>query len=116
MKALYEKNLPVLRDISNYFYRTSGIYSRVCNYFAYLYRYDWYVVPEIKDKKLKEERVLEEFESILDYLDNSHIKRLCGQIALEVIKEGVYYGYLIDSPNGILIQQLPVKYCRSRWF
>ena len=103
MKALYEKNLPVLRDISNYFYRTSGIYSRVCNYFAYLYRYDWYVVPEIKDKKLKEEKVLEEFESILDYLDNSHIKRLCGQIALEVIKEGVYYGYLIDSPNGILI-------------
>ena len=48
-------------------------------------------------------KVLEEFESILDYLDNSHIKRLCGQIALEVIKEGVYYGYLIDSPNGILI-------------
>lgn len=116
MKALYEKNLPLLRDISNYFYRTSGIYSRICNYFAYLYRYDWYVVPEVKDKKLKEERVLEEFESILDYLDNSHIKRLCGQIALDVIKDGVYYGYLIDSPNGILIQQLPVKYCRSRWF
>jgi hypothetical protein len=78
MKALYEKNLPLLRDISNYFYRTSGIYSRVCNYFAYLYRYDWYVVPEVKDKKIKEEKVLEEFESVLDYLDNSHIKRLCG--------------------------------------
>ena len=24
--------------------------------------------------------------------------------ALEVIKEGVYYGYLVESPNGILIQ------------
>ena len=116
MKALYEKNLPLLRDISNYFYRTSGIYSRICNYFAYLYRYDWYVVPEVKDKKIKEEKVLEEFESVLDYLDNSHIKRLCGQIALEVIKEGVYYGYLLESPNGVLIQQLPTKYCRSRWY
>jgi hypothetical protein len=34
MKALAEQDLPTLRAVSNYFYRTSGIYQRICNYFA----------------------------------------------------------------------------------
>ena len=42
LRAMGERNLPLMRDISNYFYNTNGIYSRVCDYFAYLYRYDWY--------------------------------------------------------------------------
>lgn len=33
-KALINKDIPTLREISNYYYRTSGIYFRVCNYFA----------------------------------------------------------------------------------
>ena len=45
-----ERNIPLMREISNYFYNTNGIYSRVCEYFAYLYRYDWYIVPEIFDE------------------------------------------------------------------
>ena len=40
MKALAEKDLVLLRAISDYFYRTNGIYSNVCNYYANLYRYD----------------------------------------------------------------------------
>ena len=40
MQALADNDLDTLRAISNYFYRTSGIYQRACNYFATLYRYD----------------------------------------------------------------------------
>ena len=47
--ALARNDARTLRAISNYFYRTNGIYQRVCNYFANLYRYDWYIVPEIYD-------------------------------------------------------------------
>lgn len=116
LKALYEKDVVLLREISNYFYRTSGIYSRLCNYAAFLYRYDWYIVPEIKDEKSKEEKILTEFNELLDFLDNSHIKRLCGKIALDVIKNGVYYGYIVPSNEGIIVQDLPIRYCRSRFF
>jgi len=35
-------------DISNFFYKTSGIYSRLCRYMAYLYKYDWFITPYIK--------------------------------------------------------------------
>ena len=113
MKALAEQDLPTLRAVSNYFYRTSGIYQRVCNYFAAMYRYDWYIVPEVYDETMKEDKIIKEFNKILNYLDNSYIKKLCGDIALSVIKNGAYYGYVVESPNGLVLQELPISYCRS---
>ena len=116
MQALADNDLPELRRISNLFYSVSGMYQRVCDYFAYLYRYDWYVVPEIYDETVKEEKILKDFSKILNYLDNSYLKKLCGDIALEVIKNGCYYGYIVDNKDSLVIQQLPVDYCRSRYF
>lgn len=115
MKALADNDLEVLRQVSNYFYKTSGLYQKVCNYFAFLYRYDWYVVPEIIDENIKADKVLKDFIKILNYLDDSHIKQLCGEIALEVIKNGAYYGYIVPSEKSLILQQLPVAYCRSRY-
>ena len=83
---------------------------------AFLYRYDWYVVPEIFEDNPKEDKILKEFSRILNYLDNSYIKKLCGDIALEVIKKGAYYGYIVYGQKGMVMQQLPIKYCRSRYF
>lgn len=115
LKALGDRDAKSLREISNYFYNTNGIYRRVCEYFAYLYRYDWYIVPEIFDSNMKQEKVLKDFSKILTYLDNSHISKLCGDIALKVIKNGVYYGLLVDHNDKIILQELPVGYCRSRF-
>jgi hypothetical protein len=93
-----------LREISNYFYKTSGIYQRVCNYAATMYRYDWYVVPEVYDESAKmNEKILNDFPKVLNYLDNSYIAKVCGDMALGVVKNGAYYGYVVDSPKGIII-------------
>ena len=116
MKALAENNVSVLREISNYFYKTSGVYQRACNYFATMYRYDWYIVPEVYDKSVGEEKIIKDFARILNYLDNSYVKKLCGDIALEVIKQGAYYGYIVEGNEGLVLQQLPINYCRSRYF
>jgi len=97
LQALGNRDTIVLRKISNYFFNTNGIYRRICEYFAYLYRYDWYIVPEIFDATIKQEKVLKDFSKVLTYLDNSHIPKICGDIALKVIKNGAYYGLLVDS-------------------
>lgn len=115
MRALVDRDIETLRAISNSFYISSGIYQKVCDYAAYLYRYDWYIVPEIYDDNAKEDKVVKEFVKILNYLDNTHIKKMCGDIALSVIKNGAYYGYLIEGPKGAAIQELPISYCRSRY-
>ena len=115
-RAIAEKDYALLREISNFFYGASGIYERVCNYFAFLYRYDWYIVPEIFDNDQKNtSKILKDFSKVLNYLDNSHIKKVCGDIALQVIKNGCYYGYIVDNKDGVVLQELPPNYCRSRY-
>jgi hypothetical protein len=114
-RALMDNDIVKLREISDYFYKTSGIYQRVCNYFATMYRYDWYVVPEVFDESGKNEKVLKDFHKVLSYLDNSNVAKVCADIALGVIKNGAYYGYVIDVDDAIILQELPVNYCRARY-
>lgn len=114
-RALMDNDVQKLREISNFFYKTNGIYSRVCNYFATMYRYDWYVTAEMYDKTAKHEKIDKEFVKLLTYLDNSYISKVCGEIALGVIKNGAYYGYIVPTSTGVIIQELPVGYCRSRY-
>ena len=114
-KCIEEMNIKELREISNYFYRTSGIYQSVCNYVANMYRYDWYVIPEVYEENVKEEKIIGEFNKVLNYLDNSYIKKVCGDIALKVVKDGAYYGYMVEGSKGLLLQELPIDYCRSRY-
>ena len=80
-----------------------------------MYRYDWYVIPEIFDNDTKNDKILKDFSKILTYLDNSYIAKTCGDIALSVIKNGAYYGYLINNSKGVILQELPINYCRSRF-
>ena len=116
LKAIGSNDKVSMRSISNYFYRVSGIYQRACNLFANMYRYDWYVVPEMfNSADLKEEKVIGEFVKVLNYLDNSYIKKISLDIALQVIKNGVYYGYVLDNTEGLFLQELPASYCRSRY-
>lgn len=114
-RALGQQDIPTQREISNYFYRTNGIYRRVCNYFATMYRYDWYIVPEVYDEKSKSEKIKKEFFKILNYLDNSYVKKLCSDISLAVIKDGAYYGYIMPNTSELTLQDLPIGYCRSRY-
>ena len=106
LKAMADRDYTTLREISNYFYRVNGIYRRICDYVATMYRYDWYISPEIMgidEKDLDEAKAIKEFAKILNFLDNSHIKKVCGDIALEVIKNGSFYGYCIRTPKRFYI-------------
>lgn len=115
MDAIVRRDYRKMRMISDFFYAASGIYQTVCNYFAFLYRYDWYVYPENVKESAKPEKVIEEYTKILTYLDGSYIKKLCGEIALKVVKYGCYYAYIIDGQKGLALQELPYEYCRTRY-
>jgi hypothetical protein len=115
LKAMHTGDLETMREISNFFYKTSGIYSRLCRYMAYLYRYDWMVTPYVNGDKVSNDKVLDGFNKSLQYLDNFEVKRFCGEVALKVIRNGCYYGYLVPQANRMVVQELPPKYCRSRF-
>lgn len=133
LKAINTGDINRMIDISNFFYKTSGIYSRLCRYMAYLYKYDWFITPYVKgceglldpdsglgsmetseqDKEKKKQ--FGNFFKVLKFFQSFEVKRFCGEVALKVIRNGSYYGYLLSQGNKIVVQQLPVKYCRSKF-
>lgn len=115
LSALGRRDLQALQQISDQFYEISGIYRRACEYQAQIYRYDWYITPYLDKDKKQESKLLNDFSKVLQYMDNSEIKRLLSGIALEVMKHGAYYGILVDLGTKFTIQQLPNDYCRSRF-
>ena len=102
--AIEQCKISEMQEISNFFFKTSGIYSRLCRYMAYLYRYDWMLTPYIKDKKQSKDKIVNGFQKTLDYLDDFGVKRFCGEIALKVIRNGCYYGYIIEQKDTAMIQ------------
>lgn len=116
LRAINESDYAFMREVSNFFYESSGIYGRLCRYIAYLYRYDWYVTPYINNDKIKGDKILTEFNKVLNYVDALAIKKNSGDIALKVCKNGAYYGYIVDNGTRAVFQELPVPYCRSRYF
>lgn len=115
-EALEKADLPYLRRISDIYYRRSGIYSRLCRYMAYLFRYDWMITPVVGwDRKVKDTKVIEGWLRGCKYLENSKFKKVCGDIALKVMIQGVYYGYRLDQKDATFLQELPVSFCRSRY-
>ena len=115
LKAIDQGDLKTMREISDLFYKISGIYSRIVRYMAFMYRYDWFVTPYVNDENIKKDKLLKGFNGCLSTLDNFHVKKQLGEIALEVLKYGCYYGYKIPVKNTYVLQELPQNYCRSRF-
>ena len=111
LQAIYRMDLDKMREISNFFYRASGIYKRLIDYLADLYRYDWFVTPCCEDST-KAEKVKTEFFKVLKYFDDSSVKKFCGKITKKVLLNGVYYGYLNDTEDRVVVQELPIQFCR----
>ena len=113
--AIERMDVKALREISNYYFLKSGIYSRLCRYMANLYRYDWMVTPIRYDEKIKDEKVIEGWLKASALLDKCELRRTFARIALKVVRNGCYYGYRVDQKDASYIQELPINYCRSRF-
>ena len=114
LKAIHDGDLKTMREISEFFYKTSGIYARIIRYMAFMYRYDQYVTPYVNDEKMSAEKIKKPFLGCLQILDNFNVKKNLGEIALKVLKYGAYYGYKVKTSKGYVLQELPVNFCRSR--
>ena len=117
LEAINNYDLESMREISDFFYKTSGIYSRLVRYMAFMYRYDWILTPNAYANKevLKKDKATGEFYNCLKMLDDFNVKKTLGDIALKVLRHGCYYGYVIKQGQHIVLQELDSNYCRSRF-
>lgn len=116
LRAIDSYDLRAMREISDFFYKTSGIYNRIIRYMAFMYRYDWFVTTYVNDESTKETKILDGFHKSLSLLDRFNPKRKLGDIALKVLRNGAYYGYRVEQGDAVVLQELDPNYCRSRFF
>jgi len=50
------------------------------------------------------QKIFANFFNVLNFFDDFEVKRFCGKIALKVIRNGVYYGYLVAQNNKVVVQ------------
>ena len=135
LQAIKNSDISKLREISNFFYKSSGIYARLCRYMAFLYKYDWFITPYIEElqglldsdsgisdddqvdekEEKRKKKIFSDFFKVLKFFDEFEIKRFCGKVALKVVINGCFYGYLVPQGNKVVVQELIPEFCRSRF-
>lgn len=111
------------REISRFFFQTNGMYARAVRYLADIYNFYFYIYPNVELQKefsdggeKKSDSLLKRFDQVLAHFDNSDVSLLSRQWATQVVIDGAYYGYLCDDiKDRIVVQDLPIDYCRSRF-
>ena len=114
-RAIARGDIEFMREASDFYFKISGIYSRLCKHLANLYRYDWFITPYIPSDKVSPDKIIDGFNKSNQYLDAFGVKEYYGEVALKVLRQGCYYGYIIHDTDTAQVQELLPKYCRSRY-
>ena len=113
-RAIARGDVEFMREASDFYFKISGIYARLCKHLANFYRYDWFITP-FASPKVTPDKVIEGFDKHSQYLDAFGVKEYFGEVALKVMRQGSYYGYIIHDTDTAQVQELLPKYCRSRY-
>lgn len=112
-RAIATGNIKAMREASEFYFKISGIYSRLCKHLANLYRYDWMITPFAE--KATPEKIIDGFNKSSYYLGEFGVKEFFGEVALKVMRRGCYYGYIVRTGDTAQIQELLPEYCRVRY-
>lgn len=114
-RAIARGDIEFMREASEFYFKVSGIYSRLCKHLANFYRYDWFITPFTPSNKVAPDKIIEGFDKSSQYLDAFGVKEYYGEVALKVMRQGCYYGYIIHDNDTAQVQELLPKYCRVRY-
>lgn len=118
IRSIIEQGSAVERaELSEFFFRTSGIYKRIILHYATFLTYSWTLVPHIKKQKdtITDSAISSAYYEASDFCTSFQIERKCTLFAKKVLVEGAYYGIIHDNGDFVAIQDLPFNYCRSRF-
>ena len=105
-----------LIDLSKFYYRTNGNYRNNINLLATLPKYDTVITPIFDlDKKKDQKKIIASFYKANTFIDDLNVPVTFSHISREFLKCGVYYGILREENGKPTIQDLPARFCRTRF-
>lgn len=113
--ALKNKDISKLIEMSNYFYMTSGEYRRLVHSMSTIHTYRYVYMPMISSKSngMGNGGVDDTYLSVTDYLRKYDVEGTNQMITFNVMLNGAFYGYEIESQDDMVIQPLPAAFCRT---
>lgn len=107
-------DLEAYRNLSTYYYRVNGDYRNNVDFLAALPLYDTIVIP-VLDKKGSVTQIIKDFERACTFVENLDVPNTFTHISKEWIKTGIYNGLLRTENDRVVIQDLPLEFCRTRF-
>ena len=107
--------ISAIRELSRYYYRTNGRYRNNINFLANLFLYDTLVTPIYEVGKGSKAQMTKAFYSACSFVEALNVKSTLARITCEWLKSGVYFGILQEHGNKVVIQDLPLEFCRTRY-
>ena len=107
--------LEAYRELSNFYYRTNGDYKNNIDFLAVLPLYDTVVIPVITEGKGSKAQILKDFDRACSFVEKLDVPNTFTHITKEWLKVGVYNGILRTDGEDVVIQDLPLDYCRTRF-
>lgn len=105
-----------LRQASDYFYISSGIYKNVVNAFSNLATLDNVILPSSKTLTRSGDKSYQGYyDKVNSYADSINIKLTTRNILKSVAKYGVYVAYERSDGSDFYFQTLPIDYCRIKY-
>lgn len=108
-------DLESIRQLSRYFYRTNSHYKNNIDFLAHLPLYDTVVVPVFEEGKGSESLITKAFYNACRFIDKLDCPNTLAHITTEWLLVGIYNGILREDENKVVVQDLPLEYCRSRF-
>lgn len=114
-KTIREGEPDEIRKLSRMFFRYT-IYRRMVLYLGTIFKFPYIVTPLTNkwEDEEKTQEILEKVDRGLHFCESVDIQQKFADITTRVVRDGVYYGYIIRRGNTYVIQDLPVEYCKSR--
>lgn len=108
-------DIELARALSRYFYRTNSLYRNNIDFLAALPLYDTVVIPVSENEKGSKTQIIKSFDNACAFVENLDVPNTFNHISKEWIKTGVYNGILRTDGEKVIIQDLPLEYCRTRF-
>lgn len=108
-------DITAIRELSRYYYRTNARYRNNVDFLAALPLYDTIVTPIYDLGKGSKAQIIKAFYSACSFVEALDVKNTLSRITREWLKTGVYFGILQELGNKVVLQDLPIAYCRTRF-
>lgn len=103
--------------LSEFFFRTSGLYKRIILHYATFLTYSWVLSPHLKNAtdSIKNKPNAAAYYKASNFCSDFQIEKRSTLFAKDVLVYGAYYGLIYNENDKVAIQDLPFEYCRSRY-